>query len=205
MTKLKFCGITNLDDAILCAEANYLGLIFVEDSPRYVAVGRAKEIVAGLKSGGSGRRTPRIVGVFRDQPLEHVQRVTMEVGLDLVQLHGSESNDYIRALTPSVIKTFRVGDTLPDIATAPNAAYFLFDTFVDRLAGGTGQRFDWGLVGNVRNTPFFLAGGITPDNVKTAIEVARPYAIDVASGVEASPGRKDPAKVKAMLEQVHST
>jgi phosphoribosylanthranilate isomerase len=199
MTKLKLCGITNAGDARLCAEADYLGLIFVEDSPRFVTVETAKQIAEAL-----GKPRPKLVGVFRDQPLEHVQRVAMEVGLDLVQLHGSESNDYIRALTPSVIKTFRVGDTVPDTSGAPNAAYFLFDTFVDRLAGGTGKRFDWGLVGKVRNKPFFLAGGITPETVKVAIEVARPYAIDVATGVEASPGKKDPARVKAMLEQVRS-
>jgi phosphoribosylanthranilate isomerase len=199
MTKLKFCGITNVEDALLCAFADYLGLIFVEDSPRHVTVERAKEIAAA-----ASRQRPKLVGVFRDQPLEHVQRVVMEVGLDLVQLHGSEDNDYIRALSTSVIKTFRVGDVKPDTSSAPNAAYFLFDTFVDRLAGGTGRRFDWGLVGNIRHKPFFLAGGITAENVKIAIEVARPYAIDVATGVEASPGKKDPAKVKAMLEQVRS-
>ena len=197
MTQLKLCGITSPEDALLCAQADYLGLIFVEDSPRSVSVETAKQIVAAL-----GKPRPKLVGVFRDQPLEHVQRAVMEAGLDLVQLHGSESNDYIRALSTSVIKTFRVGDVKPDTSSAPNAAYFLFDTFVDRLSGGTGQRFDWGLVGNIRNKPFFLAGGITPDNVKTAIEVARPYAIDVATGVEASPGKKDPAKVKAMIEQV---
>ena len=197
MTKLKLCGITNAEDALLCASADYLGLIFVPDSPRCVTVDRAREIVEA-----ASRSRPKIVGVFRDQPLEHVQRVVMEVGLDLVQLHGSEPNDYIRALSPSVIKTFRVGDILPDTSTAPNAAYFLFDTFVDRLAGGTGQRFDWSLVGRVRHKPFFLAGGITPENVRTAIDIARPYAIDVATGVEASPGKKDPAKVKAMLQQV---
>jgi phosphoribosylanthranilate isomerase len=197
--KLKLCGITNPEDALLCASADYLGLIFVEDSPRHVTVPRAKEIAKAL-----GKPRPKLVGVFRDHPLEHVQRVVMEVGLDLVQLHGSESNDYIRALTPNVIKTFRVDDTLPDVKTAPNAAYFLFDTFTDRLAGGTGKRFDWSLVAKVRSKPFFLAGGINPGNVKTAMEVARPYAIDVATGVEASPGKKDPAKVKAMLEQVRN-
>lgn len=199
MTRLKLCGITNAEDAVLCASADYLGLIFVPESPRHVTVDRAKEIVAAL-----GKPRPKIVGVFRDQPLEFVQRVVIEAGLDLVQLHGSETNDYIRALAPSVIKTLRVGETLPDTSGAPNAAYFLFDTLVDRLAGGTGKRFDWTLVAQVRNKPFFLAGGITPGNVKTAIEVARPYAIDVASGVEASPGKKDPEKVKAMIEAVRA-
>lgn len=197
MTKLKLCGITNPEDALLCAEADYLGLIFVPDSPRHVGVDRAKEIVAAL-----GKPRPKIVGVFRDQPLELVQRLAIEADLDLVQLHGSEDNDYIRALAPSVIKTIRVGETVPDTSGAPNAAYFLFDTFSDRLAGGTGKRFDWTLVAQVRNKPFFLAGGITPGNVKTAIDVARPYAIDVATGVEASPGKKDPAKVKAMIAAV---
>jgi phosphoribosylanthranilate isomerase len=199
MTLLKLCGITSPEDALLCASADYLGLIFVETSPRFVTVQRATEIVAAL-----GNPRPKIVGVFRDQPLEHVQRVVMQVDLDLVQLHGSESNDSIRALTTSVIKTFGVGDTVPDVSTAPNAAYFLFDTQVDRLSGGTGRRFDWNLVAKVRTKPFFLAGGITTDNVRTAIDVARPYAIDVATGVEASPGKKDPAKVKAMIDAVRN-
>lgn len=199
MTRLKLCGITSPEDALLCASADYLGLIFVSESPRCVTPARAREIVDAL-----GRPRPKIVGVFRDHPLESVQRVVIEVGLDLVQLHGSESNDYIRALAPSVIRTVRVGETLPDTSQAPNAAYLLFDTLVDRIAGGTGSRFDWQLVAPVRHKPFFLAGGITPENVRTAIEVARPYAIDVATGVESSPGKKDPARVRAMIEQVRN-
>lgn len=197
MTKIKLCGITNPEDALLCSSADYLGLIFVPESPRFVTNERAGEIVAAL-----GSRPSKIVGVFRDQPLEFVQRVIAEVGLDLVQLHGAESEEYVAKMGVSVIKTFRVGETLPDVKT--KAAYLLFDTLDDRLAGGTGRRFDWGLVSGVRHKPFFLAGGITAENAGVAISVARPYAIDVASGVESSPGKKDPDKVRALLERVRA-
>lgn len=197
MTKIKLCGITNPEDAILCSSADYLGLIFVPESPRCVTSERAREIVAAL---GSPR--PKIVGVFRDQPLETVQRAIAEVGLDLVQLHGSEPDDYLAKLGVSVIKTVRVGEEVPEVKT--RAAYLLFDTLDDRLAGGTGRRFNWELVAYVREKPFFLAGGITAENAGVAISVARPYAIDVASGVESAPGKKDPDKVHALLERVRA-
>lgn len=197
MTKLKLCGITNPEDAILCSSADYLGLIFVPESPRYVTNERAREIVAAL-----GNPRPKIVGVFRDQPLELVQRAIAEVGLDLLQLHGSEPDDYLAKLGVSVIKTIRVGEEVPEVKT--RAAYLLFDTLDDRLAGGTGRRFNWELVAHVREKPFFLAGGITAENAGVAISVARPYAIDVASGVESAPGKKDPDKVRALLERVRA-
>ena len=181
----------------MCASADYLGLIFVPESPRHVTIERAQEIVDAL---GSVRR--KIVGVFRDQPLELVQRAITDAGLDLVQLHGSESDDYVARVRVPVIKTVRVGEQVPVVASG--AAYVLFDTLDDRLAGGTGRRFDWGLLSNARAKPFFLAGGITAENVAVAISVARPYAIDVATGVEASPGKKDPDKVRALLERVRA-
>jgi phosphoribosylanthranilate isomerase len=199
MTRVKLCGITNAEDARLCAEADYLGLIFVPGSPRHVTNERAREIVDSL-----GRVRPRIVGVFRDQPLDLVKKTIIEVGLDVVQLHGAEPSEYVDQMPVSVIKTIHVGETLPELTASREAAYLLFDTLDDRLAGGTGRRFDWGLVSPVRQKPFFLAGGITPENVGVAISVARPFAIDVASGVEASPGRKDPDKVRALLERVRA-
>lgn len=197
MTKIKLCGITNVEDAQLCAGADYLGLIFAPESPRHVTPERAREIVAAL-----GSQRPKIVGVFRDQPLEVVQRTITEVGLDLAQLHGAESEAFVKQVRVSSIRTIRVGETLPDVKTG--ATYLLFDTLDDRLAGGTGRRFDWGLIADVRHKPFFLAGGITAENVAVAISVARPYAIDVATGVEASPGKKDPGKVRALLERVRA-
>jgi phosphoribosylanthranilate isomerase len=199
MTRVKLCGITNAEDARLCAEADYLGLIFVPGSPRHVTNERAREIVDSL-----GRVRPRMVGVFRDQPLDLVKKTIIEVGLDVVQLHGAEPSEYVDQMPVSVIKTIHVGETLPELTASREAAYLLFDTLDDRLAGGTGRRFDWGLVSPVRQKPFFLAGGITPENVGVAISVARPFAIDVASGVEASPGRKDPDKVRALLERVRA-
>ncbi len=197
MTRIKLCGITNAEDARVCAAADFLGLIFVPESPRHVTIDRGREIVASL-----GSTRPKIVGVFRDQPLELVQRAIGEAGLDLVQLHGSETEEYVAKVRVPVIKTHRVGELQPVVTT--HAAYVLFDTLDDRLAGGTGRRFDWGLLSNVREKPFFLAGGITAENVAVAISVTRPYAIDVASGVEASPGQKDPDKVRALVERVRA-
>jgi phosphoribosylanthranilate isomerase len=195
MTKIKLCGITNAEDAQICAAADYLGLIFAAESPRRVTIDEAREIVASL-----GKTRPKIVGVFRDQPLELVRRAIIEVNLDLVQLHGSEPEEYIAEVPVSVIRTIRVGEAVPSVKT--RAPYVLFDTLDDRLAGGSGRRFNWELIVGVREKPFFLAGGITPENAGVAISVTRPYAIDVASGVEASPGRKDPEKVRALLERV---
>ena len=195
MTKIKLCGITNAEDARICAEADYLGLIFAEESPRRVTIEQARDIVASL-----GKTKPKIVGVFRDQPIELVQRTIIEANLDLVQLHGLESEEYIGKVPVSVIRTIRVGEDIPSVKT--RAPYVLFDTLDDRMAGGTGRRFNWELIIGAREKPFFLAGGITPENAGVAISVTRPYAIDVASGVEASPGKKDPEKVRALLERV---
>ena len=195
MTKIKLCGITNAEDARICAAADYLGLIFAEESPRRVTIEQARDIVASL-----GKTRPKIVGVFRDQPIELVQRAIIEANLDLAQLHGSESEEYIGKVPVSVIRTIRVGEDVPRVKT--RAAYVLFDTLDDRVAGGTGRRFNWELIISAREKPFFLAGGITPENAGVAISVTRPYAIDVASGVEASPGKKDPEKVRALLERV---
>src|SRR5688500_14002164 len=196
-TKIRLCGITNPEDARICASADYLGLIFVPESPRHVTIERAREIVGAL---GSARR--KVVGVFRDQPLELVQRAIGDAGLDLVQLHGSEPDEYVAQLRVPVIKTVRVGEQRPDVRT--KAAYLLFDTLDDRLAGGTGRRFDWGLLSDLREKPFFLAGGITAENVAVAISVARPYAVAVATGVGAAPGTKDPEKVRALIEGVRA-
>ncbi|SRR5216684_1198158 len=202
MTKIKICGITNEDDALFCAScgADFLGFIFVPASPRYIEPEKAGAVVTRMRE---TFHLPKVVGVFQDASPDYIREISNVAGLDLVQLHGSEGDDDIGALGIPAIKTLHVRDMIPDTHAAPSAAWLLFDTFDERRAGGTGRRFDWSLLATYdRSRPFFLSGGLTPDNVVAAISLVRPDAIDVASGVEASPGVKDQAKVASLFERV---
>jgi len=199
MTKIKICGITNEADALFCAEAgaDFLGFIFVPSSPRHIEPEKAANIAKRLRENPNA---PKIVGVFKDASVESINKIGF---LDLVQLHGNESDAEIGALGIPAIKTLHVGASLPDTHATPNAAWLLFDTFDERRSGGTGRRFDWSLLATYeRSKPFFLSGGLTPDNVVAAVSMVRPDAIDVASGVEASPGIKDHDKVARLFERV---
>ncbi|MEA2165333.1 MAG: phosphoribosylanthranilate isomerase [Thermoanaerobaculia bacterium] len=202
MTKIKICGITNEEDAIFSAEcgADFLGFIFVPDSPRFIEPEKAGQIVARLREVGSAVKA---VGVFRDASPDYIREIRNVAALDLVQLHGSESDDDIREIGIPAIKTLHVGAALPETHLAPTAAYLLFDTHDERRAGGTGRRFDWALLAAYdRSKPFFLSGGLDPENVVAAISLVRPDGIDIASGVEFSPGVKDHAKVARLFERV---
>lgn len=202
MTKIKICGITREEDALVCAEhgADFVGFIFVPSTPRFVEPEKAAGIAAKVRE----RETrPRLVGVFRDASNDYIKEIHNLVGFDVVQLHGSETDDAVRELGLPVIKTLRVGETLPDTHGAPNAAWLLFDTFDERRAGGTGRRFDWSLLATYeRSKPFFLSGGINPENVVAAISLVRPDAIDLSSGVESAPGVKDHDKLGRLFERV---
>ncbi len=202
MTKIKICGITREEDALFCAEqgADFLGFIFVPGSPRFIEPERAAAIAARLRE---REKPPKIVGVFHDASNDYIREIGALVGLDLAQLHGSETDDDIHNLGIPAVKSLRVGDTLPDTHACPNAAWLLFDTYDDRRAGGTGRRFDWSLLALYdRSKPFFLSGGIDPDNVVAGISLVRPDAIDLSSGVESEPGIKDPEKVARLFERV---
>lgn len=202
MTKIKICGITREEDALFCAEhgADFLGLIFVPSTPRFLEPERAAAIAAAVRS---KEKHPQLVGVFRDASNDYIREIASLVGFDFVQLQGSESDEDIRNLGIPAVKALRVGDTLPDTQACPNAAWLLFDTFDERRAGGTGRRFDWSLLAVYeRSKPFFLSGGITPDNVVAGISLVRPDAIDISSGVEESPGVKDHDKVARLFERV---
>lgn len=202
MTKIKICGLTREEDALLCADegADFLGFIFVPSTPRFVEPEKAAAIANKLKE----RETrPKIVGVFRDASKDYIREIQTLVGFDLAQLHGSESDNDIGDLGIAAIKTLRVSEELPDTAALSNAAWLLFDTYDERRVGGTGRRFDWSLLKSYdRAKPFFLSGGITPDNVAAAISLVRPDAIDLSSGVESEPGIKDPDKIKRLFERV---
>ena len=200
--KVKICGLTREEDALFAAEcgADFLGFIFVDDSPRYVDAGHVAKIANAVRARSN---PPQLVGVFRNASLDTMCDAATRATLDLIQLHGTESHEDIDALNVPAIKTLHVGDALPSTTAHANASWLLFDTYNDRLAGGMGKRFDWSLLATYeRGKPFFLSGGITPENAAIAISTVRPDAIDLASGVESSPGVKDHAKIAQLFERV---
>jgi phosphoribosylanthranilate isomerase len=200
--RVKFCGITNLDDA---AEAVLLGawavgLIHFDGSPRCVEPAAAAEITAAF------RRKCEVVGVFVNPTLEEVDRATENADLTMVQLNGAEGASFCaevaRRTGLKVIKAIHVSSAA-DVhgAEAYRTDFHLFDRRGKGLWGGTGKSFDWELLrGHRSEVPEILAGGLRPDNVAEAIAVAQPYAVDVASGVETEPGRKDHAAMAAFFE-----
>lgn len=196
--KVKICGITNLPDAqaAVAAGADLLGFIFAERSPRRMTV----EAVAAL-----GRQLPLEalrVGVFVDPTEDMVARAIRECGLNLVQFHGSEPPEFCTQFGIMSVKAFRMRDeqSLAALADYPTDAWLL-DTYSETQAGGTGQTFNWdlALAAKHHGRPLFLAGGLTPDNVGEAVRCVQPFAVDVSSGVEQTPGRKDHAKVAAFI------
>jgi phosphoribosylanthranilate isomerase len=198
--RVKICGITNRRDAELAAEAgaDALGFIFVPDTPRYVNSDTARGIIKDL----SPWITP--VGVFADHPIEEVEHLMHHCGFLTIQLHGLESPEYCRSLTGSVIKAFRVGggQGLPDLQAYRVQAYLL-DTFVEGRVGGTGKTFPLELATRAKAYGHVIvSGGLTPENVAQAIRKVGPYGVDVSSGVEMEPGRKDPQKVRDFVARV---
>ncbi|MCK4463272.1 MAG: phosphoribosylanthranilate isomerase [Candidatus Omnitrophica bacterium] len=193
MTKVKICGLTNLEDAKKAEDlgADFLGFIFFEKSPRVISPDAARDIIDNLH-GGSEK-----VGLFLDHDINFVKNQTRLCRLDLIQLHGNEDPGYAAELSASgrrVIKSFKMKKDFDFsiLDTYDMVDFFLFDTFKQGVPGGTGLIFDWEILKGKRfSKPIFLAGGLKPDNVKKAIEKVRPYAVDVASGVESEPGRKD--------------
>jgi phosphoribosylanthranilate isomerase len=216
MTAIKICGITNVDDAFAAAQAgvDLLGFIFYPKSPRYVPPETAA-FIAGAVRGSLGVHRPRFVGVFVDEPVTRVRRLLDAVGLDLAQLHGNEPPTEVRELSPRAFKAIRpqtqteaqaaldaYRGSVPDDARQPQ---LLVDAYHPQQLGGTGHKASvsvarW-LQGHVR---LLLAGGLTPDNVHTAVEQIRPWGVDVSSGVERRPGAKDPARIRAFVQAVRS-
>ncbi len=200
---VKICGITSPEDARTAVEAgaDALGFVFWQMSPRHVEPARAAAIA---------REVPPFVlrvGVFVDTPRDEMARIADQVGLDLLQLHGDEPPEAMDQLPRRAIKSVRVGkgfSRAEAVRYLGRAAGLLVDTRLPgetQLPGGTGVPFDWTLVkGLAAAVPFLvLAGGLGPNNVGEAVRAVRPHAVDVSSGVEGLPGRKDPAKVRAFL------
>ena len=202
MVKVKICGITNLEDALAAVKwgADALGFVFAP-SPRQVTPQQVAKIVAELP--------PFVckVGVFVDSELQEVEEIMRACGLDLAQLHGSESPDFCQELFPRVIKSFRVKDeSVLDLLPQYRVSAYLLDGYSASLKGGTGQSFDWGIAKKARHYgPIILSGGLTSANVRQAIDRVRPYAVDVSSGVESKPGKKDHGKLRAFLEAAKRT
>jgi phosphoribosylanthranilate isomerase len=206
MVKVKICGITNWTDArrAVAAGADFLGFNFYPPSPRYIPPAKARRIA---------RRLPKsieIVGVFVNETEERMLKIARAVGLDYLQLHGDESPETVSRLKRSlpVIKALRVQKFFrsAQLTQFKRASAFLLDGFQARRYGGTGKTFNWGVARRAkRNGRIFLAGGLTPQNVAAAIRAADPYAVDVCSGVEARPGKKDPVRIIAMLQAVKNS
>ena len=204
--KVKICGITNWPDARCAVEAgaDFLGFNFYRPSPRYISPAKARAII---------RRLPRgiaAVGVFVNEPDSSMRKIARAAGLDFLQLHGEETPELVAQLraTLPVIKAVRVqnGFQPAQLVRYRRASAFLLDGFDPRRHGGTGNTFNWRLARRAGSRGrIFLAGGLTAENVAEAIRVARPYAVDVCSGVESRPGRKDPARISALMDAVKST
>lgn len=203
-TKVKVCGITNVADAQAAAGlgAWALGMNFHDESPRRCDLEEAAAIAAAL------RRKVELAGVFVNAPLDRVMEVLDSVPLTIVQLHGDEGPSYCdearRRTGVKLIKAVRVRDGATVRAlSAYRTDFHLMDSHVPGAWGGTGQRFDWKLAAeHPHEPPLILSGGLDADNVREAIEVAKPFAVDVASGVEAAPGRKDPELLRRFFESV---
>ncbi|TGU72584.1 phosphoribosylanthranilate isomerase [Geomonas terrae] len=198
MTKVKICGITSVDDALMAVDAgaDALGFVFFEKSPRYVNPEAAAGIIAKLPP------LVQVVGLFVNADLDVVNRTADHCGLDIVQLHGEESPEFCTLVRRRIMKAFRVRgpESLVPLPEFHVAAYLL-DAYSPNAHGGTGEVFDWECaIAAKEHGPIVLAGGLTPDNIAAAVTQVRPYGVDVSSGVEASPGLKDPDKVRRFIQ-----
>ena len=206
MTKIKFCGMTRLDDAetAVAAGAWAIGLIFWPRSPRRCDPATAVEIAAAVK------RRVEVAGVFVNATLDHVAEIAEAVGLTMLQLHGDEGPAYCaeaaRRTGCKVIKAARVRSGADVQALSRfHTDYHLLDSYTAGVPGGTGETFAWEIArGHHGRIPVILSGGLNADNVGDAIATVRPFAVDVASGVERAPGKKDPDQLQAFAAAVRA-
>ncbi len=201
MTRIKICGITRLEDAMVAVEAgaDALGFVFYKPSPRAITVDQAKNICQHLP--------PFItsVGLFVNASNNEVLEIANYLHLDLLQFHGEESAEYCKQFNYPWIKALRVqpnSDIEKTINHYSASKGILLDSYVAGVQGGTGTTFDWSLIPKNPSRPIILAGGLTIDNVQEAIQTCRPYAVDVSGGVECSKGIKDHDKIKHFIHNV---
>lgn len=199
--RVKICGITRVEDGIAAARAgaDAIGLVFYSPSPRNVSPAMAEQIIRELP--------PFItkVGLFVDAADSEVRSVLGNVGLDMLQFHGNETGRYCEQFAKPWLKAIRMnpGVKLADMVDRfAGSSGLLLDSCVPGKAGGTGEVFDWNSLGGPLQKPVILAGGLNPGNVAEAIRTARPYAVDVSSGVESAPGLKDARKIADFINQV---
>ena len=201
--KVKICGITNLPDGVAAANAgaDALGFMFYDKSPRSISVEAAATLI---------RQLPPFVmkvGVFVNAPEDLVVRAIRDCGLSMLQFHGDETPEYCLQFGLMSMKAFRIRDAASFQALLGyHTDAWLLDAYSPDRPGGTGETFNWDLALEAQGwgRPIFLAGGLTPENVAEAVRRARPYAVDVSSGVEAAPGRKDHAKLRAFIQAAKS-
>jgi phosphoribosylanthranilate isomerase len=198
--KVKICGITNINDALAAADlgADALGFIFVQSSPRYITPQAAQKIIQGLP--------PFVVpvGVFADMEYNDILEIIGQTGIGCVQLHDEETPQQLEQYSVPVYKSFRIDSSFDlQILRRYKGSAYLLDTKVSGELGGTGKIFDWEIAVKAKEYGrIILAGGLTPDNIVEAVRIVQPYAVDVNSGVEEHPGKKDHAKLKMLFEQL---
>jgi phosphoribosylanthranilate isomerase len=200
--RVKICGITRVEDALLAVAqgADAIGLVFYAPSPRAVSVEQAVQIVNQIPAFIS------VVGLFVNAEEHFVRHVISNVALDLLQFHGDEAPEECSNYGLPFIKAIRVKSDTNLVQCAKDysaSRALLLDTYTEGVAGGTGHVFDWGLIPSNLNKPVVLAGGLTAENVASAIQQVMPYAVDVSGGVELSKGIKDAAKIAAFMQQVY--
>ena len=200
MMKIKICGITNSNDALACAAmgVDMIGLNFCEQSPRHIRPEQARTIARTLPS------STQAVGIFVDTPVEEIRRVARDVGLRMVQLHGSESPEMCAELARDfeIIKALRIdGGFDAQRASVYPMCTILLDTYDERMAGGTGEVGDWELARATKKFTrrLILAGGLNPENVACAIEMVNPDGVDVCSSLESAPGVKDLGRIQQFV------
>ena len=197
MIAVKICGITSLKDAEMAVNysVSAIGMIFYPDSPRYVDPAEVEQWIERIPD------SVKKVGVFVNEQIDTINNITRQLKLEFIQLHGDESPEFCNGIIRPVIKVFRVGDDFDAIVLNGYDVHgFLFDTYKKGKPGGTGNRFKWELIANLKTeTPIILSGGLTPENVLNGIEAVNPAAVDVNSGVESVPGVKDEEKIKELF------
>jgi len=201
MTRIKICGITRVQDALTAAHsgADALGLVFYDKSPRHVSLPQAAQLAAAMPP------FVTLVGLFVNPAAEYVREVLQQVPLDVLQFHGEEEPAFCAQFGRPYLKAIRVRagvDLLQCAARYHGAQGLLLDAYVEGTHGGTGASFDWALIPHDLPLPVILSGGLDAGNVARAVEQVRPYAVDVSSGVEATKGIKDEAKVAAFINEV---
>ncbi len=202
MIPTKICGITNLDDANVAVEngASAIGFIFYEKSPRTISINNAKSISKHLP------KTIARVGVFVNHEKDFIRLAISEVPLDMIQLHGDETPDFCNQFDVAILKALRIkNEASLSVMDQYDVAMFLLDTFSNDQYGGTGETFDWSVLNRKFKTPIILSGGLNSENILDAIDAVNPSAVDVNSGVESSPGKKDFNKLKLLFKNLNKT